>query len=155
MLISCRDAQCVDFHGVSRAVAKSAADARKCFMKSVLVIDDDASIRDLLRQLLTSLGYKVSEAENGEQGLKSYQAEPTNVVLLDMFMPVKDGFETIRELLRHDPNVRVIAMTGGGMCKNVGILKPAMLMGARSLLYKPITLMELRSTIEKTIAMPM
>ena len=93
-------------------------------MKSVLVVDDDASIRDLLCQLLTSLGYKVSEAENGEQGLKAYQVEPANIVLLDMFMPVKDGFETMRDLLRYDPNVRVIAMTGGGLCKNVGILKP-------------------------------
>jgi CheY-like chemotaxis protein len=136
----------------SREVAKGITDAWKNFMKSVLVVDDDADIRNLLCQLLTTLGYNVSDAENGEQGLKAYQSNPANVVLLDMFMPVKDGLETIRDLLQHDPNVRVIAMTGGGRYGNVGILKPAMALGARRLLYKPITLLELQSAIEETIA---
>jgi DNA-binding NtrC family response regulator len=123
-------------------------------MASVLVIDDDANIRDMLRDLLTLLGYEIRMAENGDQGLKSYQSEPANVVLMDMFMPDKDGFETLRDLLRYDPNARVIAMTGGGTYRNFGILKPASFMGARKLLCKPITSEELQTAIEEILAMP-
>ncbi|MFZ4395794.1 MAG: response regulator [Kiritimatiellia bacterium] len=123
-------------------------------MASVLVIDDEADIRDLLRELLTVLGYEVRMAENGDQGLKSYLSEPADVVLMDMFMPDKDGLETLRDLLRHDPQARVIAMSGGGTRRNYGILKPASFMGARRMLCKPITVEELQTTVEETLAMP-
>jgi DNA-binding NtrC family response regulator len=123
-------------------------------MASVLVVDDDAELRTLLSNMLLLLGHEVSEAENGQQGLKTYQAQPANVVLLDMFMPVKDGIETMRDLKRHDPNVRVIAMTGGGMFGQVAILKSAITLGACKILYKPITVNELRSAVEKTLEMP-
>jgi len=123
-------------------------------MTRVLVIDDDDDIRQMLCQLLSALGYKVSEASNGPLGLKLYQAEPANVVLLDMFMPGEHGLEALRDLLRHDPNARVIAMTGGGQNVGMQILKPAMHMGARKRLQKPFTLAELQSAIEETIHMP-
>jgi CheY-like chemotaxis protein len=123
-------------------------------MTSVLVIDDNVEIRDLLCLLLASLGYQTRVAQDGVQGLKSYRDEPADVVLLDMFMPEKDGLETLRDLLQFDPNIRVIAMTGGGTFKNVGILKPALLLGARRLLFKPVTSAELRTAIEETMAAP-
>ena len=117
-------------------------------MRSVLVVDDDASIRDLLGDLLTSLRYKVNKAGDGNLGFKSYQTEPTDVVLLDMFMPGKDGLETLRDLLLHDPGVRVVAMTGGGRFGQVNILKPAIALGAKRILYKPITMRELQTAID-------
>jgi len=123
-------------------------------MTNVLVIDDNVDVRDLLCQLLASLGYQTRVAQDGAQGVKFYQEKPADVVLLDMFMPDKDGLETLRDLLQLDPNIRVIAMTGGGTFKNVGILKPAMLLGARRLLFKPVTLSELRVAIEETMAAP-
>jgi len=122
-------------------------------MKSVLVIDDSDEIRELTRQILESFGYDVRQASNGVQGLAVYKAAPADVVLLDMFMPEKDGLETLRELRHFDPNARVIAMTGGGSYHNVGILKPAMLMGACKLLFKPITMAELQNAIEEALAM--
>ena len=84
--------------------------------------------------------------------MAAYREAPADVVLLDMFMPEKDGLETLRELRQLDPKVRVIAMTGGGSYHNVGILKPAMLMGASKLLFKPITIGELKTAIEETLA---
>ena len=122
-------------------------------MTSILVIDDSPEIRDLIRQVLeTSSDYEVHEASDGVQGLVSYQASPADIVLLDMFMPEKDGLETLRELRQMDPNVRVIAMTGGGTYHNVSILKPAMLMGACKLLFKPITIVELQTAIKDVLA---
>ena len=74
-------------------------------MTSILVIDDEETIRKSFCRLLRSHGYDVREAENGEQGLKAYQSSPADVVLLDVFMPVKDGIETLNALLLHDPKV--------------------------------------------------
>jgi len=123
-------------------------------MTSVLVIDDDADVREMLCQILSEFGYKVSAAPNGNLGLESYQTEPVSVVLLDMFMPGEHGLETLRDLLRHDPNARVIAMTGGGQYDQMEILKPAIYMGARKKLQKPFTSAELKSAIEEAILMP-
>ena len=117
-------------------------------MASVLVIDDAVEVRMLLSRMLTLIGHEVSEAENGLHGLNAYKSAPTDIVLLDMFMPVMDGWETLRELLRHDPKARVIAMTGGGRYGQVDILKPALLMGACKMLHKPIELMLLQSAID-------
>jgi len=123
-------------------------------MTSVLVIDDDADIREMLGQLLSALGYKASAAENGQLGLKLYQSEPANVVLLDIFMPEKAGLDTLRDLLRHDPKARVIAMSGGGRFNRKEILEIAMYMGARKRLQKPFTSEELKAAIEEVILMP-
>ena len=121
-------------------------------MNSVLVIDDSIEMRELLQEMIKVLGYAVRAAAGGAQGVAAYREEPADVVILDMFMPDKDGLETLRELRQLDPAVRVIAMTGGGDFHNVGILKPASLMGASRLLFKPITMAELRKAIEAVLA---
>ena len=121
-------------------------------MASILVIDDEPAIRKAMNRLLSSLGHIVSEAENGKQGLKVYQSEPAEIVLLDIFMPVKDGLETLGELLLHDPKARVIAITGGGAYKNFDLMEPALLMGASKILHKPIDVLVLQSAIEEALA---
>jgi len=121
-------------------------------MATVLVIDDSVEMRDLLQEMLKALGHEAREAAGGAQGLASYRDAPADVVLLDMFMPDKDGLETLRELRQLDSHARVIAMTGGGSYHNVGILKPASLLGAGKLLFKPVTMDELRKAIEEVLA---
>jgi DNA-binding NtrC family response regulator len=79
----------------------------------ILVIDDDESIRFLLRTVLEFQGYDVIEAENGYEGLLCYQAEPADLVITDMQMPVMDGLELITELRRTFPRAKVIAISGG------------------------------------------
>jgi two-component system, chemotaxis family, chemotaxis protein CheY len=120
-------------------------------MTSVLVIDDSDEVRSLIGQVLAPLGYEIREAENGVKGLDAYKEAAADVVVLDMFMPEKDGLETLRDLRQFDPNVRVIAMTGGGTHSNMGILKPALLMGAAKLLFKPFTLTELRTVVAEAL----
>ena len=82
-------------------------------MARILVIDDDESIRYLLRVVLEFQGYDVIEAENGYEGLLCYQAEPADLVITDMQMPVMDGLELITELQRTFPRAQVIAISGG------------------------------------------
>ncbi len=82
-------------------------------MARILVIDDDESIRFLLRAVLEFQGYDVIEAENGYEGLLCYQAEPADLVITDMQMPVMDGLELLMELRRRFPRVKAIAISGG------------------------------------------
>jgi CheY-like chemotaxis protein len=121
-------------------------------MPSVLVIEDNADIRRLMREMLTPFGYEVHEAENGVRGVEKYAQSPAQIVLLDMFMPEKDGLETLRDLRRIDPRVRVVAMSGGGLRDNVQILQPALMMGAARALLKPFTCDELRTILAELLA---
>ncbi len=82
-------------------------------MARILVVDDDAGIRDLLRAVLEHEGHEVSEAENGAEGLRQYQEAPTDLVMIDMQMPGMDGLELLKELRRTFPRVKVIAISGG------------------------------------------
>ncbi len=121
-------------------------------MTSVLVIDDCAEFRKAIGRLLTSMGYLVREAENGRIGLRCYLSDPADIVLLDIFMPERDGLETVTDLLRYDPEVRVIAMTGGGAYHNFNPVEPILLMGARKILGKPIDAAVLQSAIEEVLS---
>lgn len=88
-------------------------------MARILVIDDDASIRFLLRGLLEMQGYDVIEAENGSEGLQCYWAESPDLVITDMQMPVMDGMQLILELRRACPRAKIIAMSGGQRTLNL------------------------------------
>ena len=82
-------------------------------MKRILVIDDDVQMRQMLKQLLERAGYEVIEAADGVTGIELYRQEPTDLMITDLIMPNKDGMETIIELKRDFPDVKIIAISGG------------------------------------------
>ena len=106
---------------------------------TILIIDDDQALRDSLRRTLRREGYTVLEAAEGEEGLKVVKSHPVDVVLVDLFMPGKEGLETIGELRRSHPGIKIIAMSGGGEKGHMDVLKAAKLMGARRTLAKPFS----------------
>ena len=81
-------------------------------MPRILVIDDDATIRELLRLVLEEEGYEVIEAANGAEGLQRYQAIPTDLVITDLMMPGMDGLELIKALQRVMPTPALMAISG-------------------------------------------
>ena len=81
-------------------------------MPRILVIDDDASIRTLLRFVLEEEGYDVVEAANGAEGLQQYEAAPAALVITDLQMPVMDGLELLRALQRVVSTPALIAISG-------------------------------------------
>ena len=119
-------------------------------MAQILVIDDEAAIREFLRDALEGEGYVVDAAADGEAGLRAFRAEPADVVLCDIFMPGKDGLETISALIREFPSARIIAMSGGRF-GDLDLKKVAMLLGAVGALNKPFTLDELLSTVSEFV----
>jgi CheY-like chemotaxis protein len=78
----------------------------------ILVVDDDQAVRWLLRAMLERWGHSVVEAANGAEGLQCYQAEPTDLVITDIQMPVMDGLQMIKELRSAFPAVKIIAISG-------------------------------------------
>jgi DNA-binding response OmpR family regulator len=117
-------------------------------MPSVLVIDDDDQIRRMIREALEQAGYVVQEARGGEEGLKRYRTNPTDVVLMDILMPDQDGLESILALRQEFPSARVIAMTGGSdMIGIMNFLDVAKMMGACRTIQKPFELQTLLAAV--------
>lgn len=104
----------------------------------VLVVDDEASVRDITRQTLKSFGYRVVTASDGAEAVGIYgkRKEEIDVVLTDMTMPIMDGSATIRALKKLNPKVRIIAASGLGANEGVG---RAADMGVTHFLPKPYT----------------
>jgi DNA-binding response OmpR family regulator len=110
----------------------------------VLVVDDDADIRGLLRELLERQGYQVTEAANGREGLRALYASPPDVVLLDVSMPELDGWETL-ERIRDVSEVPVAMLTArAAELEKVRGLKA----GADDYITKPFGRQEVLARIE-------
>jgi CheY-like chemotaxis protein len=107
----------------------------------ILLVEDDEAVREILRKALVSAGYDVEEASDGAIALAAYYRQPPDLVITDLVMPEKDGLETIRELRRVNPAVKIIAMSGGGRTLGPGqlYLESARLFGALKILAKPFT----------------
>lgn len=116
-------------------------------MTRVLIIDDDTDLRMTLREILEQACYAVVEASNGQEGLQRYVVVPTDVVLLDILMPEREGLETIRALRRLNPQVRIIAMSGGGQTGSMDFLHVATALGAQRALRKPFRQQELLDAV--------
>lgn len=115
-------------------------------MPSVLVVDDEDQIRQLIRETLELAGYEVEEACNGKEGLERYRSKSADLVIMDVLMPDQDGLESILTLRREFPHSRVIAMTGGSdLIGMLNFLDVAKMLGARRTLQKPF---EVRSLLE-------
>ena len=103
---------------------------------TILIIEDDASVRMLLARVLEDAGYQVFEAANGRQGLEQFHAQPMDLVLTDLEMPEMNGLELIVELTHGFLNVKVIAMSG----RSGDELQQARALGARQTFGKPLDL---------------
>ncbi len=114
-----------------------------CLPARILLIDDDEQLRRMLRHALERSGYAVVEAQNGVEGLRLFKESPVDLVITDILMPEKEGLETIVELLRACPTVKIIAMTGGGRTGHLDFLAIAGKLGAHHALRKPFSLQEL------------
>jgi CheY-like chemotaxis protein len=120
-------------------------------MASILVIDDDNDLRTVICAILEDEGYQVDEASDGGEGLDQYRSRPTDLVLTDLIMPGQEGVETIMELRKEFPEVRIIAMSGGGRAEAGSVLGFANKLGASETLEKPFSRDVLLQTIEKVL----
>jgi CheY-like chemotaxis protein len=116
-------------------------------MTHILVIDDELSIRTLIRQVLEDEGYHISEADDGEQGLIMLRNTPVDLIVTDIFMPNKEGIETIRTMRQQFPHIKILAISGGGTRMMSDTLPAARQFGAHHTLAKPFTPEELLDAV--------
>jgi CheY-like chemotaxis protein len=120
-------------------------------MARILIIDDEPQIRSMLKLMLERGGYEVVEAPDGVEGIKIYRQNPADLIITDLIMPNKDGIGMIIDLKKEFPDVKIIAMSGGGLNKPDGYLKGAKKLGAACTLTKPIDREEMLAAVRDTL----
>jgi DNA-binding NtrC family response regulator len=120
----------------------------------ILVIDDEEPIRRLLRKLLEGAGYEVIEAENGRAGIQQCNRATVDLVITDIIMPEGEGLETIRELRRLQPGMKIFAMTGARISKQLDILNIAEAFGAIRTFDKPFELNAVLNAVREQVPLP-
>ena len=108
-------------------------------MARILIIEDDNEVREFLDSLLGRAGYGTATAVNGKVGVELFAASPFDLVITDIIMPEKDGIETIMDMKRTNPALKVIAISGGGRAEPENYLHSARLLGADRTIKKPFT----------------
>ena len=108
-------------------------------MARILVIDDQESIRRIVRRALEIEKHQVMDASDGEMGMEILKRHGADVVITDIFMPGQDGIVTLRQIRKEYPDVKVIVMSGGDSSGMLDLRKDAELLGAVKSLPKPFT----------------
>jgi CheY-like chemotaxis protein len=121
-------------------------------MNRILVIDDNEQVRSVIREMLELAGYLVVDAPNGEVAARVIRQEPADLVITDIFMPEKEGLETIRELRRDFPDVKIIAISGGGRSGDFAYLPAAKKFGAHRTFVKPFEMKEMLEAVKELLA---
>ena len=122
-------------------------------MATILLIEDDELFRSTLAEALSAQGYTITQAADGDEGVKMFKAWPTDLVLTDVVMPNKEGIATVRELRRAKPDLGIIAMSGGLASDAPLYLQLAGGLGADRTLQKPFPLSVLLQAVNEVLAM--
>ncbi|MBT3226711.1 MAG: response regulator [Deltaproteobacteria bacterium] len=120
-------------------------------MARILVIEDDDNFRKMLNVMLTQAKYDVVEAPNGRVGLKIYRKEQIDLVITDVFMPDKEGIETTFDLKDENPNVKIIAISGGGIRDKLDLLAQMRDFGVQKTFKKPFVIGEFLAAVKELV----
>ena len=120
-------------------------------MKRILIIDDESSILLLLRTILEKQRYEVVEALNGEEGMRLFCESQFDLVVIDMIMLVKDGLQTIMDVMKRTPDLPVIAISGGGVISKERYLSIASCLGNVRTIPKPFSCDLIVETVDELI----
>lgn len=107
-------------------------------MAKILVIDDEPSILLMIKKMLEKEGHEVDLALNGREGMEQFEKNRPDMVITDIIMPEKEGLETIFELRKKFPELKIIAISGGGRIGPEGYLPSAKYLGADRVFQKPL-----------------
>jgi DNA-binding NtrC family response regulator len=120
---------------------------------SILIADDEESIRALMQHWLSAAGHKVKGAGNATEAMAALKADQFDLVITDILMPDGDGLDLITGMKKAQPGAKIVAMSGGGRyMEGQDCLKMARGMGAHAIVTKPFTLPQLQAGIEQAFA---
>jgi len=114
---------------------------------TILVVDDEAMIRNLLEKILAREGYKILMAKDGQEALDIISSKKVDIVISDMKMPRMNGLDLLKIIKKERPEIGVVIMTGYGDTYTV---KDALLLGADEYITKPFKSYEMQMIVERT-----
>lgn len=120
-------------------------------MAKILVIDDETSIAIMLKKMLEKAGHEVEIASNGIEGLIVFEKFNPELLITDIVMPEKEGLELIIELRKKIPELKIIAISGGGRFQYEGYLTSAKHLGANMVFQKPLDHKEFINSISELL----
>lgn len=115
--------------------------------KTVCIIEDDELVRAHLADVLRAAGHTVHEAEGAADGIELIRSNKADVAVIDILMPDRDGLEAIGQLRRTRPDLRIVAISGGGRVGPQVYLDLAEQIGADTSLKKPIADADLQAAV--------
>ena len=115
----------------------------------ICVVDDDDLVRRTMCNALEAAGFKTIEADNGTAGLKAIERVMPAVAIIDIVMPDREGHDVIVEATRRFPDLRILAVSGGGKAPPSERLELALQLGAHEYLAKPFSMRELVARVTK------
>ena len=119
---------------------------------AILVIEDDEDILQMICDILEDEGYQTIQASNGLEGIDALRKYPEiGIIITDLLMPEKEGIETITEIRKDFPRLRILAISGGGICMPENYLNLAQARGANATLSKPFGRRELLNAMENLL----
>jgi two-component system cell cycle response regulator CpdR len=121
-------------------------------MGKILIIDDEPYILLMLKKMLEKAGYEVDLAANGREGLELFVKESADLVITDIIMPDKEELELILEMKKLSPELKIIAISGGGRISPESYLECARHFGAERVFQKPFRQQELVSAVGELMA---
>ena len=121
-------------------------------MALILIVDDDPDSRWVLGQLIGRECHRIVEARDGREAVELFRARRPDLVLLDLYMPEQDGFETLRVLRAESPGSRIIAVSAGWNVEGMDGLRRARELGADVTIRKPIDIDAVRSAVAELLA---
>lgn len=119
--------------------------------KSILIVDDDETIRRLIIRLLEKEGYTAIVANNGREGLEKYDKSIIGLVITDIIMPDMEGIEFIISLKKLNPEIKIIAISGGGYLPASDYLETAKDFGVIESFSKPFDIMALINKVKESL----
>jgi CheY-like chemotaxis protein len=123
-------------------------------MASVLVVDDDVMVRDVIRRGLERSGLEVIEAAEGAEALEKARQTAVDVLIVDVMMPRKGGIETLMELRRSQPRLKTIMVTGKVDTDSASFRNLTQAFGVSRVFSKPLDLEELARSVLELLAAP-
>ena len=112
-------------------------------MTRILIAEDDHDLRATLRAALESEGYEVEAVPDGEKAIHAHEARPADLLITDLFMPDRDGLETVEYFRAHNPEMPIVAISGWTSLQQTDHLGVAEIAGANAVFRKPFRMGEL------------
>jgi CheY-like chemotaxis protein len=120
-------------------------------MAGILIVEDDSDLREMLKDLLVRRKYTIIEASNGKEAISRFKPAVTDLVITDIIMPDEDGLKVIMKLREIKPEIKIIAISGGGKAGPGNYLNLAKALGADEIFSKPFSVNVLLSKIDSLL----